>query len=432
MTTWLRAHSAPALLACFLWASFVHAEDAPETQTFSTAQLEELVAPIALYPDTLLAQVFVASTYPLEVVDAARWQKKNASLTGDALDEALGGQSWDDSVRWLVYLPDVLQKMSENLDWTKDLGDAFLGQKADLMDAVQRMRAKAYDAGNLKTSEQQVVVKEVVKEKEIIRVEPASTDVVYVPSYAPAVYGPTYAPPPQPYYYQSWWATPAGAMTTGLLTFGAGMATGALISGAFDWHSHDVYCHNWGGGRWNRNVNVNINRNQFYGRGGGNRNRWQHRAEHRRGVRYRNDRVARDYGGRRPGRPGRGDGMGWPDRPGRGDGIGRPDRPGRGDGIGGRPDRPGRGQVSTRPAKRPDRAQAKADRMRPGGRQGAFRESGDRRTAQRASQRGAASRGARSYAAPARSPQRGIGGGGRGGGGHRGGGGGKRGGGRRR
>ena len=130
------------------------AETAPaatDEPKFSTAQIEEMVSPIALYPDPLLAQVLMASTYPLEVVEADRWRRQNKDLKDAALDKALESKDWDPSVEGLTHFPDLLQRMSENLDWTKDLGDAFLGQRDDVMDAVQRMRRYALDAGTLKT-----------------------------------------------------------------------------------------------------------------------------------------------------------------------------------------------------------------------------------------------------------------------------------------
>src|SRR5207247_7592995 len=127
----------------------------------------------------------------------ARWRAKNSTVQGDALDKALESQDWDPSVSSLTRFPDLLQRMSDNLDWTKDLGDAFLEQKDDVLDAVQRMRAKAYESGALKTTKEQVVTREIVKEKEIIRVEPADPQAVHVPQYSPeAVYG----APPTPYY----------------------------------------------------------------------------------------------------------------------------------------------------------------------------------------------------------------------------------------
>ena len=176
-------------------------ETKPESPTFTQAQLEQLVAPIALYPDGLIVQILISSTYPLEVVEAARWRTKNKDLKDDALDKALESQDWDPSLKTLTKFPEVLQRMSDNLDWTKDLGDAFLASQADVMDTIQRMRAKAMDTGSLKTTEQQTVTKEVVNNKETIVIQPSNPEVVYVPQYesSPQVYGPSYAYP-QPYY----------------------------------------------------------------------------------------------------------------------------------------------------------------------------------------------------------------------------------------
>ena len=166
-------------------------------QTFKPEEIDALVAPIALYPDDLLSQIFMASTYPLEVVQANRWASQNQNLKGDALAEGLEKQDWDPSVKSLVNFPEVLSKMSDKLDWTQKLGDAFLEQQKDVMDAVQRLRAKAEAAGNLKTTEQQ----KVIVEEKVIKIEPASPQVVYVPTYNPTVvYGawPYPAYPPYP------------------------------------------------------------------------------------------------------------------------------------------------------------------------------------------------------------------------------------------
>src|SRR5262245_36005636 len=251
---------------------------------FTSAQLEEMVAPIALYPDEVLSTVCIAATYPLEVVEADRWRKKNPSLEGDALEKALQQQDWDPSVKSLTRFPDVLDRMSQNLEWTKDLGDAFLGQRAQLMDAAQRMRTKAYDAGTLKSTPQQTVV----REGQTITVQPTNPQVVYVPTYQPAtVYGSSYVAPTTPY-YPSFWATPGGAVTAGVIGFGAGIATGALIGSAFDWHDHDVYVNNYHGGggggyHGHSNANVNVNKNVNVDRTNikANREKWQFQPEHR-------------------------------------------------------------------------------------------------------------------------------------------------------
>ena len=267
---------------------------AQQGTAFSNEQLEQIVAPIALYPDSLLTQVMMASTYPLEVVEADRWLKQNKNLKGSALESALKDKDWDPSIKGLCTLPDVLAKMSENLDWTQDLGDAFLGQKAELMDAVQRMRGKAYDAGNLKTTEQQVVTQQPDK---IIVIQQPAPEVIYVPSYSPTVvygawsyptyyYPPMYAPPPPGY---------------GLLTFGVGMAVGAAIWGDCDWNGGwghgdvDIDINNYN--NFNRNTNVNWQNNQISNRSG-NRSSWQHDPAHRKGVNYRDQGVAQQYGAR--------------------------------------------------------------------------------------------------------------------------------------
>jgi uncharacterized protein DUF3300 len=348
--------------------------------------------------------------------------------------------------------------MSENLDWTKDLGDAFLGQKDDVLNAMQRMRAKAYDSGALKTTKEQVVTREVVKEKEIITVEPANPETVYVPQYSPtAVYG---APPTT--YYPSMYAYPPGYVaTTSLLSFGVGMAVGAAVwGGGCNWDDNHVtnnyYNNGGGGGGKNQNVNINKEKNVDRsrnkteiggGRGGdrgGGRQTWQHNPEHRGGVRYRDQASEKKYGGRdqvaardRANRDvGRGYGQGGGgrasqlpaggSRPGdsRPGGAGQGGRPGAG-GPGDRGgQRPGGGpsqQPATRPASTGSRGQT-----RQGG--GAFGGYENGRSAQQASARGAASRGGSSYAGGGGG--RGGGGGGRGGGGGgRGGGGGGRGGG---
>src|SRR5262249_32949900 len=153
---------------------------AQEPATFPPEQLDQMVAPIALYPDSLLSQVLIASTYPLEVVEADRWRRQNAALKDDALDKALEAKDWDPSVEALTHFPDLLKRMSENLDWTKDMGDAFLDQKDDVLAAIQRMRRKAQEAGTLTTTKEQTVTKEVVNNKETIVIEPADPQTVYV------------------------------------------------------------------------------------------------------------------------------------------------------------------------------------------------------------------------------------------------------------
>ena len=159
-------------------------------------QLDSLVAPIALYPDPMLAQVLAASTYPLEIIQLQQWLGKNSGLKDKALVDAVSKQPWDPSVQGLAALPEVVKRLADDVQWTTDLGNAFLAQKSDLMDAVQRMRKKAKDAGNLKSTEQQKVETKVVESKQVVVIEQSNPQVVYVPSYNPVV---VYGPPVYPY-----------------------------------------------------------------------------------------------------------------------------------------------------------------------------------------------------------------------------------------
>jgi len=195
-----------------------------EAPPIPAEQLDSLVAPIALYPDPLLAQTLAASTYPLEVIQLEQWMANNKYLKDQALADAVAKQPWDPSVQAMAAFPDVVQRMAGNIQWTTDLGNAFLAQQSDIMDAVQRMRAKAQGTGNLKTSAQQNVETQTVEGgKQVIVVEQANPDVVYVPSYDPqAVYGPP--PPAYPYYpysYPGYYAGMGLAFGTGLILGGA-------------------------------------------------------------------------------------------------------------------------------------------------------------------------------------------------------------------
>src|SRR5712672_4763833 len=175
--------------------------DTEQAPKLPNDQLDSLVAPIALYSDPLLAQTLAASTYPLEVIQLQQWMAKNPDLKDKALADAVSKQPWDPSIQGLVAYPDVVTRMADNIQWTTDLGNAFLAQQSDVMDAVQRMRAKAQDTGNLKSSEQQKVETKVIESKSVIVVEQANPQVVYVPSYDPVVvYGPAVYPYPPIYY----------------------------------------------------------------------------------------------------------------------------------------------------------------------------------------------------------------------------------------
>jgi hypothetical protein len=196
-------------------------------QLLKPQELDQLVAPIALYPDALLAEVLMASTYPLEVVQADRWATENKSLKGDPLKAAVDKQSWDDSVKSLVATPSVLAMMSAKLDWTQKLGDAVLAQQPDVMDSVQRLRKKAQENNKVPSTKEQTVTVTQQQNKVVIVIEPAVPDTIYVPYYDPAVvfggwpysdYPPYYFPPPLGY-------VPGAILATGI-ALGAGYALG--------------------------------------------------------------------------------------------------------------------------------------------------------------------------------------------------------------
>lgn len=254
-------------------------------QLLKSEELDALVAPIALYPDPLLAEVLMASTYPLEVVQAERWVTKNKSLKGDRLKAAADKQPWDQSVKSLVATSSVLEMMSANLDWTQKLGDAVLAQQADVMDAVQRLRSKAMANDKLATIKEQTVTVKEQDNKQVIAIEPADPNTVYVPYYDPAVvYGGWQYPTYPPYYFPPPSYIAPGVIAGGL-AFGAGYALGRWAWGG----------NYWGGGMyWGRN-NINVNRPIDINNIG---NRWEHRPEHRRGVRYNNPQVQQKFGSR--------------------------------------------------------------------------------------------------------------------------------------
>jgi hypothetical protein len=293
------------MMAAMLAVPAPLAAQSDQPAPFNAEQLDQLAAPIALYPDPLVAQILMASTYPLEVVQAARFVKQNPGLTSAQLDEELKYQTWDDSVKSLVTFPQVLDMMDSKLDWTQKLGDAFLGQQKELMDAVQRLRARAQAAGNLKSTPEQTVTVEpaaaapsppsqtvvVQQAPPTIIIQPTNPQVVYVPTYNPTVvYGawPYPAYPPYAYY------PPGYVAGAAMFSFAAGVAVGAALWGN---------C-NWRGG----NVNVNVNRYNNYTRNvnqtnvaarrteyQGNRQNWQHNPEHRQGAQYRDTRTQQRY-----------------------------------------------------------------------------------------------------------------------------------------
>ena len=244
-------------------------------------QLDALVAPIALYPDPLLAQVLVASTYPIEIIQLQQWLERNPGIEGDALVDAVAKEPWDPSIQSMAAVPEALERLAKDIQWTTELGNAFLAQQGDVMDAVQRMRQKAQDKGALETNEQHKVETVVVEEKTVIVVESADPEVIYVPSYSPTVvYGPPVYPYP-PIYYPPY---PVGAAA---VTFGVAMVWGAALGGAC------CGC-GWGHSDIDINVNNNFNKNNKIDRGSGN---WKHDPKHRGGTPYSDRATAQKYGG---------------------------------------------------------------------------------------------------------------------------------------
>ncbi len=261
---------------------------------FTPEQLDQILAPIALYPDALLAQTLMAASYPLEVVEAARWSKANPTLKGDAAVAAVKDKSWDVSVKSLVAFPQVLSQLSDNLDWMQKVGDAMIAQQQEVADSIQRLRAKAADAGNLKSGKEQTVTLQGSGADRTIVIAPTNPEVIYVPAYNPnTVYGtwpypaypPTYYPPPPNYGYGS-------ALLAGLL-FGVGIAAAGAMFGGWNW------------GRGNSYVNVNVNRAVNIDRNFNVNNihngRWQHEPVHRKGMAYRDPATRQRFNQTRPG-----------------------------------------------------------------------------------------------------------------------------------
>jgi len=277
---------------------------AQQPELIPNEKLDALVAPIALYPDPLLAQTLAASTYPLEVIQLQQWIANNRYLKDQALANAVEMQPWDPSVQAMAAFPDVVKLLSDNVAWMTDLGNAFLAQQADVMDSVQRMRVRAQRNGNLNTTPEQTVQMQTVENGEqAIVIEPANADMVYVPSYdSTVVYGDSAYAYPTLYY-----ASPVYYRTGGALAFGAGVALGAA------WGA------NWGYGcKW-ANGDININNNNKYV-SNSNRNKninygnrpsqqpaggaWQHNPQHRGGAPYADGRTANKYASRAGIQPG--------------------------------------------------------------------------------------------------------------------------------
>jgi len=223
-------------------------QQAPARAPQTPEQLQQLVAPIALYPDSLVAQILAASTYPEQVVEADRWVQANPNLKGDDLAKAVDQMNWDPSVKALTAFPTVLANMDKNISWTSSLGDAYYNQQQDVMDAIQVMRQKAEQAGNLKSTPQQTVT----TQGSTIEIQPASPEVVYVPAYDPwLIYGYPVAPWP------GWYPVPGIWFGGPFVSFGFGFGVGFFGGYGWGWH-------HWGFD-WGHRV-VIYNHNRYYSR----------------------------------------------------------------------------------------------------------------------------------------------------------------------
>ena len=290
--------------------------------TFTTAQIDQWVAPIALFPDPLLSQVLMASTYPANVVQAVQWSRDNPKQQGDPAVQAVSNQPWDPSVKSLVAFPQLLALMGENPPWVQNLGDAFLGQPKDVMDSVQKLRLMAQQTGTLKTTPQQTVTTAPVTVNQnttvaepsstsaapapaptVIKIEPTNPEVVYVPSYNPTTaygtwpntaYPPVYLPPPE--------EDDFGDNYMDGLGFGLGIVTTAALFGSIDWDDDDYDGYHGGGGGYNRNgdnnINIDVDRyNRVSGQNlaRGTNTRFQHNPTYRNGVGYQSNAVSERY-----------------------------------------------------------------------------------------------------------------------------------------
>lgn len=250
-------------------------------QTLSRSKLEQLAAPVALYPDRLLTHVLMASTYPLDVVQAARWRRANPGLKGSRLEAALRDRNWDESVKALTAFPDVLRLMNEKLDWTEQLGEAFLAQEDELLAAVQDLRRRAETAGNLKSSREQRVTRSGSGETRYVLIEPADPETVYVPLYDPIVYGAWLYPDYPPY---DWY--PSRRADGRVLWFAATAVIGTALWARWDWNR--------------RQVAVDSVRFNRFSRSRRDITTWQHDPLRRRGAPYKAPALAAKFGDTRP------------------------------------------------------------------------------------------------------------------------------------
>jgi hypothetical protein len=225
-----------------------------QEQDLNSRELESLVSPIALYPDSLLAQILTASTYPLQIVTAARWAQLNGNLKDKARVEAAGSQGWDASIQALVAFPTVLQMMDQSLAWTSALGNVFVAQQSDVMAAVQRMRTRAQQSGQLQSNAQQQVETTTVEGQPTTLIQPADTQVIYVPNYNPAA---VYGEAPENYPYPEM-IEPRAVADAGTISFDNGVPIGAIFNGGWGWGwglhwgahpslyvNNDFFAHNW-------------------------------------------------------------------------------------------------------------------------------------------------------------------------------------------
>ncbi len=252
-----------------------------EAAPFSQAELDQMLAPIALYPDPLLSQILMAATYPLEIVEAERWVNANPGLQGDEAVRAVEAQPWDPSVKSLVAFPQILAVMDQRLDWTQRLGNAFLAQQTQVMDTIQALRSRASSTGDLRTSDRLLVE----DQDGSIALEPASPQVVYVPYYDPlVVYGPWWWPNYPPVYWPAWPGYYVGPGIYYGFAWGVGVAISTgFFFGALDWHYHRVDV-------------AHVNTYYYHpGRVNVAPGPWQHDAQHRHGVPYRGASVQQRY-----------------------------------------------------------------------------------------------------------------------------------------
>lgn len=248
---------------------------------YGKADLDQMLAPIALYPDSVLSHVLIAATYPLDVAQAARWSRAHPDLQGEDAVDAVEGRAWDPSVKALVAFPEILARMDDDLDWTERLGEAFLDDQGEVMDRVQFLRARAYDEGHLDSMDQV----HVIREREVIYIEPAVTEVLYVPYYDPwFVYGSWWWPDYPPYCWHRWGGRPVSYYGPGFY-WGVGFRVApTFYFSSFQWQQRQV-------------VVVHDHRRPMYsGRDAAHFDdvqAWRHEPDRVRGMHYRRDRGFR-------------------------------------------------------------------------------------------------------------------------------------------